>query len=211
MGSSVENLSLNIIVRETKLSQKRREAEKYLKVELERKMASAILAYKKSNPEKLGNIEQMLNSPVISPKRYVYHVSPRCNRESIMILGLMPGKHKPAVFANNLDINCPWSFYPFCMDPLWEMPVFEYDFWLIDTAKICAVWHEDPFLLDDQYVCTLQNIPARALRLLTLKPLSVKTSGYGDLDVLSFEVTEIEKVNRKIRYINAKLPVKRVA
>lgn len=207
---SVENLSLRELVRETKVSKKRREAETQLNLFLELKRNLVRLAFQESNPKKLRYMEEILSSPVITPKRYIYHVSPRCNRESIMSLGLLPGGEKGAVFANNLEINCPWSFYPFCMDPLWTMPVFDFDFWLIDTAKISALWHEDPFLLDDQYVCTLQNIPVSALRLLTLNPLSVST-GYMDLDILSFEVKEMEKVNRKIRYMRVRLPVRQAA
>lgn len=129
----------------------------------------------------------------IKPKRFIWHVTAKRNRESISRRGLIP--HEKLVFANNqnLSIQKMWRV----MDNLYEAWVYflfsdrhafdwtaerdlickDLDFWRIDTEISECQWFIDPFLANGydhcgglsarHYICTPQRIFPEALQLYT--------------------------------------------
>src|SRR5690606_17204522 len=88
---------------------------------------------------------------------YVWHVSPRENRESILALGLRP--NGGLVFATNA--SCIRKMYPFYLDYNWgELPL--YDYWLIDTRSSGATWYRDPN--SEFWICTQSAISPQHLQ-----------------------------------------------
>ena len=150
---------------------------------------------------------EILHSPQIIPNRFLYHVSPREKREKIIHLGLLPHRYQNAVFANNMDIDYLHYFYPFCFDQ-WTARIFEHDIWIIDTSKFDSHWHIDPYMAQGpDYVCTQQNIPAYALRLVTIKPQKVSTCVCGDLHMTKFRMVHNERINEQLRAGKTPLPI----
>jgi hypothetical protein len=92
----------------------------------------------------------------IKPNRYVWHLSPAANRESIFEKGILPGQKSNLIFVNN-QIEMPHHLWPILGDDGWYMhqpkkraskdtnfgfsdielyydTVYsEYDFWRIDS------------------------------------------------------------------------------
>ena len=165
-----------------------------------------------SNPENEGkktnrHFFKIFQSPLIFPNRFVYHVSPRENREKIIRLGLLPHPCQNAVFANNMDIDYLRIFYPFYFFDC-ATRIMEYDFWIIDTSRVDAYWHIDPFMgRGSDYICTQQNIPANALRLITIKPTELGTCFCGCLHMTNFRVVHHENINQQLVSNQSPLPI----
>ncbi len=129
--------------------------------------------------------ENYLNSPAVEPIRYVYHISPSENRDSIDRLGILarndirfgPKFNYPAaVFANNLHALDNFLWWPF-FEEMWDyedpnMLDWLYDIWEIDT-RLCPnqTWYSDPGLFKDgKHIFTLDDIPREAIRLVRQEP-----------------------------------------
>jgi hypothetical protein len=111
---------------------------------------------------------------IITPNRYVYHLSDIGNRLSINNNGLLPMsfkkskwkdssclKYPNAVFANNS--NYFPHFFP--IDEWIYRPQYypDLDVWRIDTHKFKATWFKDNRFIDS--VFTIKKIPRRAIKL----------------------------------------------
>lgn len=132
--------------------------------------------------------EKYLSSPAVKPNRYVYHISPAENRESIDRLGILSRNdirfgpkfnYPPAVFANNTDVFGSFYWWPF-MELMFEYPAMgidsnqmylEYDIWEIDTRIANTTWYSDPGLFkDNKHIFTLDDISREAIRLVRQEP-----------------------------------------
>lgn len=126
----------------------------------------------------------------IKPERFVWHVTSKQNRRSILATGLdaQKSEHK-CVCANNQSRNILF-FYPFCIDnyhgSLRGNDFLEYDYWRIDTRKVDADWYIDPNMSggpsefmgsDRNFVVTETSIPVEALTLfeIDMRFMSVET------------------------------------
>ena len=112
--------------------------------------------------------------------RYVYHVTEKSNRESILKKGLFQsgGNYQNisnAVYAHN-GVIPQYCWYPWNIDWLSTRLLDEYDYWRIDTRKLGAVWFFDHVMYKDSfsrpinntlYVYTKNHIPAECLTLFT--------------------------------------------
>lgn len=133
----------------------------------------------------------------VVPRRYVYHVSYKANRSSILNNGLIGSncttiKYRNAIFAHNA-ITPDYSWFPFCWDVCydWDFNVkfknpnldfahnlsrYGYDFWQIDTKMLPHEWFvdtpaQDEFLDGSKYpffIVTFGRIPPGALQLYKL-------------------------------------------
>ena len=56
----------------------------------------------------------------IKPNRYVWHLSPAANRESIFEKGILPGQKSNLIFVNN-QIEMPHFLWPILGDDGWYM------------------------------------------------------------------------------------------
>lgn len=157
----------------------------------------------------------------ITPQKYVWHVSPKRNRQSILNFGLNAelSEHK-CVFANNQSRNIDF-FYPFCVDIYYECfrdeDYLEYDYWRIDISKVNGIWYIDPNMKNGpkefmgssrNFIVTESSVPAEALTLFkidarflrTYKMFAVKTvceegvltSHYSSKDEIPSNVDIIE-------------------
>jgi hypothetical protein len=114
----------------------------------------------------------------IQPERFVWHVTSKRNRQSILATGLDAQKSKHnAVCANNQSRNILF-FYPFCINEyngeFTPLMLTQYDYWRIDTTKVSADWYIDPNMKggpsefmgsDRNFVVTETSIPVEALTL----------------------------------------------
>ncbi|MBX0332971.1 hypothetical protein K3G39_06950 [Pontibacter sp. HSC-14F20] len=129
--------------------------------------------------------EKYLNQPLIKAKRYVYHISPAVNRDSIDRLGILSRNdirfgpkfgYPDAVFANNLDVFNSFFWWPF-IEEMWEQDdpnALEriYDIWEIDTRIVNTTWRRDPGLFKgNRHIFTLDDIPREAIRLVRQEPM----------------------------------------
>jgi hypothetical protein len=118
------------------------------------------------------------NIQPVKPKRYLWHVTRKHNRNSIIQHGLRTelSAHK-CIFANNQSRNIDF-FYPFCIHLFYETfedeQYLEYDYWRIDTKKVKADWFIDPNMKNGpkeymgsskNFLFTQSSIPKEALRL----------------------------------------------
>lgn len=148
---------------------------------------------------KIKNIEPQILIPVkVEP--YIWHLSPKRNRLSILKNGLLIGNNSNFIFANNFNYNTI---------SMWPLPIESmnfnlgvgiinysdakniilgligpfYDFWKIDTQKFNKQWYIDPFLKDElntysychnnpaNYVCTQSSVPTKYLELFEYNPI----------------------------------------
>jgi hypothetical protein len=99
-------------------------------------------------------------------RRFVFHVSPKRNRESILEFGLLPRgkrgyfKHYPKenpdakLFVHNfpfpvLNLDFSELVYPFAVYGYYDDLPEDYDYWLIDTKGLDNIWHIDFLMLYD--------------------------------------------------------------
>jgi len=109
----------------------------------------------------------------VVPKRYVYHITFDCYRESIHENGLMPKscaeshwgfknqeeQYPPMVFANNSELFYDFFYFD---DPV--RSCHAYDVWRIDTEAFEAEWFMDLNYGSCQlYICTPNHVPKEAL------------------------------------------------
>ena len=114
----------------------------------------------------------------INPARYIWHVSPKKNRDSIARCGIICGMGREGgLWANNHNIVT--EFYPWAIDgPFGGEPDCEnYDFWRIDTLKAGVEWKMDPYMHvwatghqaaweeRKRFICTLSHVSRRAISL----------------------------------------------
>ena len=156
-------------------------------------------------------IKKYIQEKIVTTNRYIWHVSPIRNRESIAEKGILKSKKDGAVFANNFhpknrDILLMWPFPIDSYDhpSMSDLEFYSlYDFWRIDTHAYDAEWRIDPNLKSDlgafdlrsvnDYVCSLSNVPKKALRL--YKYHNTNYSIYRmDPNVISIIHTEVLKV-----------------
>ncbi|RAR73753.1 hypothetical protein CLV55_10372 [Flavobacterium aciduliphilum] len=157
---------------------------------------------------------------------FIWHLSPKRNREGILNRGLLIDEDKKLIYANNF--NCD-------LHSMWPIPIESmnisfglgfksdesikssliaavapyFDFWRIDTKKLATEWFVDPFLRKEirvyshcknnpkSYVCTFSPISNRYLQLFEYDPN------------LKEEVLIIEKEG-VINTLGMKLPLKKV-
>lgn len=119
----------------------------------------------------------------IIPQMFVWHVTLRENRESILKYGLRTDKSEHnCIFANNLGKKIK-LFYPFCIErydgSFREGNLIKYDYWRIDTTLIDVEWYIDPnmrngpkeFMENEQdYIVTDCRIPKYAIDLFEVPP-----------------------------------------
>ena len=136
----------------------------------------------------------MITLQEITPRRYVFHVTYRLNRDSIVSTGLKANTAlgNKAVFAHNSSV--PQLFwYPILLDELegmisnnynvkfesnydyFKMKCIQYgyDFWQIDTYKLSGKWYRDnlgmsDFMPDCNYpffIFYKGDIPCKAIKL----------------------------------------------
>lgn len=129
----------------------------------------------------------------VKTNRFLFHVSLKKNRKSILKKGLIGhpeeiNGYTNAVFAHNSSIPA-YRWYPFCFDVDWywdysmtfddpmddfayQMKKNGYDFWRIDTWQLKNRWFLDNVGMNDFYegsnyplfVVTFDNIPPYALK-----------------------------------------------
>lgn len=128
--------------------------------------------------------EDYLNLPAVKPIRYVYHISPAENRDSIDRLGILSRNdvrfgpkfnYPPAVFANNLDALNNLFWWPFFEEMFdYDDPYYLdwfYDIWEIDTRLCKSIWYSDPGLFkNNDHIFTFDDIPREAIRLVRQEP-----------------------------------------
>ena len=166
-----------------------------------------------SNPNKI-KFERLIDVPgikVIKPQRYVWHLTPKHNRKSILRYGLKANlSEHNSVFANNQSKNIDF-FYPFCIDLYNERFsdefYLEYDYWRIDTFKIKASWFIDPNMENGpkeymgsskNFIVTESSIPKEALSLYKIDARFLRS--YTITAVMS----ELENGDREICYYGSK-------
>ena len=125
------------------------------------------------------------NYPIVYTERYIWHVSPKSNRESILKFGLL-ARTNGGVWANNSDsINL---FYPWIIDGTDFVDYTEMDFWQIDTWKLNHKWRVDPYMhctdgtphSRRRYICTENKIPKHALTLFNFEYSFYTTNPYSN-------------------------------
>ena len=140
--------------------------------------------YKLKTSNEIDFLQQMMELPPITPRRYVWHVgsAPWYRRHSsveqysIATEGLKCSCSRPsfnAVFANNNSFHYT-RFFPFIDDIVLEPCDPAVDYWRIDTYAFEAKWYVDPNMMyllrlyyDDpsDYICTPDDVPPHALKL----------------------------------------------
>lgn len=104
----------------------------------------------------------------IIPSKYVYHISPSKNRESILETGLKTNEN--INFSDSPSLNHPPMIFASMNEPLWKRGTKDTDTWQIDTTKINNVWWSDPNMIQsykgEDMITTFENIPPEALILL---------------------------------------------
>jgi hypothetical protein len=75
------------------------------------------------------------------PSKYVYHISPSKNRESILKQGLLPKNN--INFKDSPSLNHPPCIFVSINEPLWKVGTPNTDVWKIDTTKIKNKWWND--------------------------------------------------------------------
>jgi hypothetical protein len=135
----------------------------------------------------------------IQPQKFVWHLSPKKNRASILYSGLNTLMiDDKCVCANNQSHNILF-FYPFCLDIYFDRFSYEdmlkFDFWRIDTRKVKGEWYIDPNMergpknymgSSKNFIITEASIPVEALTLFKIdmrfmskeSVIKVKTSYY---------------------------------
>jgi len=119
----------------------------------------------------------------VIPQQYVYHVTLKNKRDSILLNGLLAqdhvqgewgfereeAKYPSMVFANNTEIVTDFFYFEEC----WGLFYSElWDVWRIDTEIYHGDWYTDlnmgHYGTLGVYICTSQNIPNNALTLLRI-------------------------------------------
>ncbi|MBK6834805.1 MAG: hypothetical protein IPG89_11235 [Bacteroidetes bacterium] len=144
--------------------------------------------YEKLDQDEKFN-ELFFREEIIKPKRHVWHVSHKANRESILKEGIKKRNCYRAVCVNNMKLD------EFSVNRFWPLPIdkwdfifnssgkedflSKYDFWRIDTIKLDCEWRIDPFMRSDykhyglrsywDYACTKDDIPSVAIEFIGLK------------------------------------------
>lgn len=147
----------------------------------------------------------------IKPQRFVWHLSPRKNRKSILKQGLIAALSSyGCVFANNQSRDIDF-FYPFCVylyyGDFTQESYLAYDYWKIDTSMIKADWFIDPNMANgpEEYMGTSRNfifteasIPPEALTLHKIDSRFVRKY------TITGVMYEIEDGDREIYYYGSK-------
>ena len=198
--NDVNNISLKQLLQE---NQRRKRARKQ-KLNAQRKMEQIKKTYPYVSDEKFRRISEVLFSDHIAPQRFVYHLAKSDKRSSIAKFGLEAiHSETKAVYANNQHISNYITFFPFC---LYEGDPLSLDIWQIDTTKVKPTWRIDPFMgEDDRYICTPDDVPPAALRLLKALATKASTSNHywmnlGSLDIHSYRFIEHLPTARLIDY-----------
>ncbi len=127
------------------------------------------------------DIKNLADVPGINkviPQEFVWHVSLRENRDSILKFGLRPDKSEHnCIFANNQSKKIK-LFYPFCLEIYFGAYsndiLHAYDYWRINTARVEGDWYIDPNMSNIplgfpanacDYVVTESPIPSAAIKL----------------------------------------------
>jgi hypothetical protein len=120
----------------------------------------------------------------VTPNKFVWHVSYRKHRESILKHGLIPQESsKSEDWGNNKHIKYPKVIYvnnhndftwwfPFMESCYCELDTTKYDVWKIDTEMVCKKgWYTDYNLTSDaDFLFTFNRIPPEALSLHVITP-----------------------------------------
>lgn len=130
----------------------------------------------------------------VKVESFIWHLSPKRNRDSILKNGLRISNNEKLIYANNFnrDLHSMWPIpiesmyknlnyennnYETLKTSIIESVAPNFDFWRIDTKKTNNEWFIDPFLKDELkiyshsqnnpnlYVCTLTPIPIDCLKL----------------------------------------------
>ena len=119
----------------------------------------------------------------VIPQQYVYHVTRKTKRDSILENGLLAqdhaqgewgfeneqAKYPPMVFANNTEVVTDFFYFDDCYG-LFNSE--KWDVWRIDTEIYHGDWFTDlnmgRFGKLGVYICTSQNIPLNALTLMRI-------------------------------------------
>ena len=119
----------------------------------------------------------------VVPRRYVYHVTRKYRRDSILLNGLLAQDHIQAgwgfereeaqypsmVFANNSEIVTDFFYFEDCWG---SFDNDRWDVWRIDTEIYQGDWYTDLNLGRygklGVYICTSENIPLNALTLMRI-------------------------------------------
>ena len=159
-------------------------AEQIKELEQEQKQLQIELKLKNATNDERFNI-LYFEEKIVTPKKYIWHLSYKKNRQSILNNGIKVMKRNYAVFANNMSLTQEniTRFWPIPIDRFdFEngMPEVNelftyYDFWKIDTTKLDHIWRVDPKLRQDlkgyrlrsvyDYVCSKKDIPANVIEL----------------------------------------------
>jgi hypothetical protein len=140
----------------------------------------------------------------IKTRRFVYHLTYKVHRESILKKGLLANcyenQYKNAIFAHNTS-KPSHLWYPYVLD-VYDIPyhllnivvnndycietdflLLNYDIWRIDTKALKRQWYFDNIAISQflegenypYYVMTFGNIPPTALKLVNLsKPFEIE-------------------------------------
>jgi hypothetical protein len=113
----------------------------------------------------------MRNNVLHIPNKFVYHVSLKTNRESILKNGLLPMaydisewtrtsklRYPDSIFVNNQD-DYSWWFY--IADGMWQdINIDKYDIWKINTSQLNNSWFIDENMNDKgNYLFTNRTYP----------------------------------------------------
>jgi hypothetical protein len=122
----------------------------------------------------------MRNNVLHIPNKFVYHVSLKTNRESILKNGLLPMaydisewtrtsklRYPDSIFVNNQD-DYSWWFY--IADGMWQdINIDKYDIWKINTSQLNNSWFIDENMNDKgNYLFTKKPIPYKSIELYQL-------------------------------------------
>lgn len=104
----------------------------------------------------------------MNPNRYVYHCSPKDNRESIQKSGLELKKWKESrEWKNSVELAYPPAIFATNIREYWDN---KYDVWRIDTRGLDNKWWYDlnfyPNLPSYVPIMTFEPIPAKNLKLI---------------------------------------------
>ena len=132
----------------------------------------------------MDSIIRKFNLKEVVPNRYLYHLTNKENRSSILYNGLIPMSfansswidtpsllYPNSVFANNTDyFPCffpldEWLYKPVCHNNI--------EIWRIDTNECSNIWYRDTNILNS--VMTLGKIPPKALKLFRINRDNIET------------------------------------
>ena len=114
---------------------------------------------------RLDIVIKKLNQGETNAPNFVYHFSPKKNRENIKMHGIFPYQHKEGKWRNDIQLSYPPSIFVSQDKDNGFYSERDYDIWKIDTNKIDNKFYLDVNEPYKDSLMTMKKIPVHAVEL----------------------------------------------